>query len=60
MEVIFFLFLLLVLWPFLKGCALYLFDREEWRRVRAREHEARMENKRAAGGLLHLIGKFFK
>lgn len=31
---------------------LFLTDRERWDRERQRDHEARMENKRMAGGVL--------
>lgn len=34
---------------------LFLFDRAEWRAVRAREHEAKMANKNMLGGAVGIV-----
>ena len=56
-----FLVFLLICWVVASGgkWLLFLFDRGEWRAQRAREHEARMENKRMATGALGLVRRFF-
>ncbi len=59
MELLLFLFVLLVAWPFVKGVCLFFADRDEWKRVRERDHQKRMANRSLAGGVFGLVRRFF-